>query len=142
MQRQQSHFHFSSASSFHYSVTMGQCQSANIKGLLKTAIWAPVPAASRICALPIVCASINHVIGDGDDNSTMGRFLLENTIETEVVTPSDYYSLIPIQSSDIWGFTSAALVLIVASGGGIGGGGMLVPIYILVWASCRNMLFQ
>ncbi|KAL7513961.1 hypothetical protein ACHAXN_011203 [Cyclotella atomus] len=69
------------------TVTMGQCQSANIKGLLKTAIWAPVPAASRICALPIVCASINHVIGDGGDNSTMGRFLLENTIETEVVTP-------------------------------------------------------
>lgn len=57
---------------------------------------------------------------------------LQNTTETFFSSPSDHSPLLPLQPTDIWGFTLAALGLILASGGGIGGGGMLVPIYILV----------
>ena len=57
---------------------------------------------------------------------------LQNATETFFSSPSDHSPLIPLQPTDVWGFTLAALGLILASGGGIGGGGMLVPIYILV----------
>ena len=40
--------------------------------------------------------------------------------------------LLPLDSSDYYGFFYATLGLMIAAGGGIGGGGVLVPIYILV----------
>ncbi|KAL7480515.1 hypothetical protein ACHAW6_006205 [Cyclotella cf. meneghiniana] len=64
------------------------------------------------------------------------RNLLVQTINssatTKFNTPSDHSPLLPLQPSDVLGFTLAVFGLILASGGGIGGGGMLVPIYILV----------
>jgi hypothetical protein len=69
----------------------------------------------------ITAVSVNHML-----------IAQSNATSTEFSTPSDHSPLIPLQPSDLWGFTLAALGLILAAGGGIGGGGMLVPIYILV----------
>jgi uncharacterized membrane protein YfcA len=41
--------------------------------------------------------------------------------------------LLPLKTSDYWGFALATLGLMVAAGGGIGGGGILVPIFSLVF---------
>lgn len=51
----------------------------------------------------------------------------------EVLLPTRLHKdLLPLDSSDVWGTTLAALGLMIAASGGIGGGGMLVPLFILV----------
>jgi hypothetical protein len=105
-----------------------QEQNLNICKWTSTAALAPVL---------LLCTIIYHssiiTVNLNDSFIADGKMLLaQNTTEPEFSTPSDHSPLIPLQPSDIWGFTLAALGLILAAGGGIGGGGMLVPIYILV----------
>ena len=82
-----------------------------------------------------LCTTATHRNNNIVTVSTLTNYFLENNTnatETQYSSPSDHSPLLPLQPSDIWGFTFASLGLILASGGGIGGGGMLVPIYILV----------
>jgi hypothetical protein len=58
--------------------------------------------------------------------------ITNSSATTKFNSPSDHPPLLPLEPTDVLGFTLAAFGLILASGGGIGGGGMLVPIYILV----------
>ena len=52
----------------------------------------------------------------------------------KVCNPDKYphKALMPMDSSDWWTLSFAALGILLAAGGGIGGGGILVPLYVLV----------
>jgi len=47
---------------------------------------------------------------------------------------TDPYKLLPLTTDKVVGFMLAAMGLTLAAGGGIGGGGIVVPIYLLVFA--------
>ena len=91
------------------------------------------------CSLVVICALLSHwriktSFDYYDDPPTSDLFdqTTNSSATPKFNSPSDHPPLLPLQPTDVLGFTLAAFGLILASGGGIGGGGMLVPIYILV----------
>ena len=67
-----------------------------------------------------------HVLGRHDD------VVVRRVLRQLKVRARHHKKLLPLDSSDYYGFIYATLGLMIAAGGGIGGGGVLVPIYILV----------
>ena len=92
--------------------------------------WASLAAAFLVFVF--LCTAANNHDNIITIASLTNYIQNNNATETQYSSPSDHSPLLPLQPSDIWGFTFASLGLILAAGGGIGGGGMLVPIYILV----------
>lgn len=112
-----------------------QCDSSG--GLAAPPIRTFLSVAS-IAVVLVTFAVALVFMSDSDENPILDHRTLLSLGDTNSTTsiinnhPSDHYSLIPLQTSDIVGFLCAALGLIIAAGGGIGGGGILVPIYILI----------
>ncbi len=96
--------------------------SSGLRGTL-TAVLGLLLAASLAFSILV---SLQHDSNDIDIDDGHRALLLQSKNQHR------HKPLLPLDSSDKFGFFYASIGLMIAAGGGIGGGGVLVPIYILV----------